>query len=65
MRRGVVSDYAWPQNTPAPYTQSTCPKYWNWVDPNDHSKGVPEDPTAQLAPTEKAQVIPKDLYNAR
>ena len=65
VRRGVVSDYAWPQNTPAPYTQPTCPKYWTWVDPNDPSKGVTGDPTAQLDATEKAQVIPKKLYDAR
>ena len=65
VRRGVVSSHAWPQQVVSPYTQPLPPKYWTWVDPNDHSKGKTGDPTAQLDPEQDAQVIPPDVYNAR
>ncbi len=64
-RQAIVSEYAWPQYSPAPasYGSPNPPKYWTWVDSNDHSKGVTGAPKAQLDPN--AAVINPDLYNAR
>jgi ribonuclease Z len=64
-RQAIVSEYAWPQYTPAPsaYGSTGTPKYWMWVDSNDHSKGVTGDPKAQLDPN--APVIDPSLYNAK
>ena len=59
-RRGVVSNYAWPQTELHPDRTPNTPKYWKY----DTKTGLPTgDPAAQLDPT--APVIDPTLYNAR
>lgn len=63
VERAIVSEYAWPQAVASPYSQPEAPKYWAYTD--DTKTSITGDPTAQLDPTEDAQVINPDLYNAR
>lgn len=59
-RRGVVSNYTWPQTVLAPGRTYNTPKYWKF----DPTTGLPTgDPAAQLDP--QAKVIDPSLYNAR
>jgi ribonuclease Z len=65
VRRGVVSEHAWPRHSQPLYAAPNAPKYWEWIDPADHTKGVTGDPTGQLDPAQAAEVIPPEAYNAR
>lgn len=63
VRRGVVSEHAWPQAAPSPFKVPNHPKYW--IYDSSQPTGWSGDPTAQLDPAQDAQVIDPDIYNAR